>query len=71
LLTGQQIERLEAGLLMAVMFPLQPVLEIIRMVSNPRYVTGGTFLGTRASPLVHSCMSTGEGAVPAALRDGA
>ena len=48
--TGQQIEHLEAGLLVAVMFPLQPVLEIIRMVSNPRYVTGGAFLGTEQVP---------------------
>jgi hypothetical protein len=35
--TGQQIEHLEAGLLMAIRLTLEPVLEISRMVGNPRY----------------------------------
>jgi hypothetical protein len=33
---GQDIQHLEAGLLVAVMFPLKPVFEIVRMCGNGR-----------------------------------
>jgi hypothetical protein len=38
--TRQQLEHLQAQLLVTVMFTLQPALEIIRTLRNPRY--GGT-----------------------------
>jgi hypothetical protein len=32
--TGQDIQHLQAGLLMSVMFPLKPVFEIVRLFGN-------------------------------------